>query len=263
MGLAASTSTSKSEQEAQTYITQQFAGTCEITCNNSASNVSIDVINDVVGGDVGITQTCSTNGACIIGNTSDTVTDVYFAAANSSNSGIAFPFQWNKSISEGRQNIKQSVREKTKEGCNMSTYNQVDNISILAANSTIGGSVGITQEGSPSGQCQLNNSMSAAAKASGQVENTSTSGKDKAGSFGMIYWIVFVVVVISIAGFAAKFMSSKSSSKATPSRYSTTGLAQNTLPLLASSYGRGTGYGAITPPSRAPRVISPPQPYRM
>ena len=203
-----SKSTARSEQEGKAYITQQFAGTCEIICDNQIGNLTIDIVNTYVAGDIAVTQTCSTNGACVIGSSSDAVSDIRFAANNSSNAEPAGILQYTEATSEGRQNIKQSLRQTSNESCKVASYNQIDDVSIFAANSTIGGSIRVDQTGKAVGQCQLDNSLSAAAFASGQIDNQAKSGKEKAGKFSMITWVVILIIVLVVAGMMAKMMSS-------------------------------------------------------
>lgn len=213
--MGASSSKSTSEQSADLYMSQQFSGTCNVTCDNTIDNLSIDLINTTVGGDVSVSQSCSTNAQCLIGSTSDATSDVMFAAANSSNAtdagSILTPFNFDKSVSDSRQSIKISNSQATSEQCNVSSINQMSNVTIFAANSTIGGSISISQQGSTQGNCQLTNSMTAAAYASGQATNQSKSGKDKkAGKFTFLTYLVIGIVVIVIVSIIAKTMSSKS-----------------------------------------------------
>jgi hypothetical protein len=208
--MGSSTSISTSEQAASAYMSQQFSGSCDITCSNIAENVSIDLINSIVGGSINLTQTCSVDASCMVSNSSDATSDIMFKAANSTNaknasnlySGDLFNADWAQSSS--RQNIKQKIIQNTTETCKMASLNQMKDISILAANSVIGGSINIGQTGSTSGQCQLSNNFSAAASATAMASNTATSGKDKKGQkggFGILAIIVLAVVVYIVAKF--------------------------------------------------------------
>jgi hypothetical protein len=213
--MGGSSSKSTSEQSADLYMSQQFSGTCNVTCDNTIDNLSIDIINTTVGGDISVNQSCSTNAQCLIGSTSDATSDVMFAAANSSNAtdagSILNPLNFDKSVSDSRQSIKISNSQATSEQCNVSSINQMSNVTIFAANSTIGGSISINQQGSTQGNCQLTNSMSAAAYASGQASNESKSGKDKkAGKFTFLTYLVIGIVVIVIVSIIAKVMAGKS-----------------------------------------------------
>jgi hypothetical protein len=208
-----SKSKSKSEQSANVYLTQQFSGACNIICQNTMSNTSIDLINTTVGGDVSITQSCSTNGSCMIGSSMDSTIDVFFKAANSSGAqnavtGVASAGNIDWSNTKSRQDMRLSSYQNTNESCNIGTYNQMDNVSIFAANSTIGGSVSISQEGSTGGNCALNNTMSAAAKVTGLSDNISTSGKQKGG----ILHLIIVISVLLIAFMMAKSIADNSQS---------------------------------------------------
>jgi len=218
MGLSVSSANTSSEQSANVFMAQQFSGTCNVTCQNVLSGANITLVNSTVGGNIDISQTCSTDGMCLIGSTSDATSDVMFTAANSSNAGNA-QSMWPGSIgisnanANSRQDIRQSIVQNTNEECNVSSINQMNNISIFAANSTIGGGISITQNASTQGQCQLTNSMSAAAYASGMATNDAKSGKDKKAQMGSTFaWVAGGIAVIAIIFIVAKLITSYSSS---------------------------------------------------
>lgn len=217
--MGSSSSKTSSEQSAQVYLTQQFSGTCDVTCQNALNNVTVDLINTTLGGSLVLSQSCSTNASCLIGSSMDATSDVIFKATNSSNAKNAWsgwslnPFNFDSTETDSRQNIKESINQSTSETCNISSYNQMDNITIFAANSTIGGNIEISQKGSTQGQCQLNNSQTAAAYATGQAQNRAMSGKDKKGQkkgkgdksgkgaiFSYLIIGVVVIVLVSIVG---------------------------------------------------------------
>lgn len=238
-------SESKSDQKGSAYITQQFAGTCEIVCENVIGDIDETIVNSYIGGDLEISQTCSTNGSCVIGSNSDVVSDIAFVAKNSSNSDGK-----GESLAEGRQQIKQQIRQSSNEKCNITSYNQTGNISILAANSYIGGNVRVEQKGSSSGQCQLDNSLTAAAIASGQVDNDAKTKKDKAAKYSMITWIAIAVVVLVVAGMMAKGFSmlGKKKSSSSPA-------IQQDLPGMLSSYMLESGADLPAILSSVPPIV--------
>ncbi len=172
-----------------------------------------------------INQSCATNASCLIGSNMDATTDVLFKATNASNAKNTTELPWflqginfDYAESSSRQDIRQAITQTTNESCNISSYNQMNNISIFAANSTIGGDISISQNASTQGQCQLTNSMQAAAYASGQAQNTATSGKDKKGEkFGhksgklmIVTYLIIGVVVVIIVSIVAKIISGHS-----------------------------------------------------
>lgn len=241
---------SKSNQRGTAYITQQFAGTCEIVCENIIGDVDETIINSYIEGDVGISQTCSTNGSCLIGSNSDALSDIAFVAKNSSNASSSKIIGDADAVSEGRQQIRQNFRQSSNEKCNITSYNQTGNVSILAANSYIGGNVQINQQGSSSGQCQLNNSLTAAARASGDLEDDTKAKKDKAAKFSMITWIAIAVVVLVVAGMMAKGFSmlGKRKSSSSPAM-------QQDLSGMLSSYMLESGADLPAILSSAPPII--------
>ena len=174
-----------SEQKAVADLTQIYKGTCDISCQNITENVSVDLIDSILGGGIIFRQSCSADGNCIFGNTMDASADVFFKATNSTNAKNAWsgwsldPFNIDKAESKSRQDIRESITESSVEKCKLSSYNQLNNVSIFAANSEIGGNIEFEQEGQTVGKCVLNNNMSAAAYATGMAQNTAQSGKDK------------------------------------------------------------------------------------
>lgn len=221
-------SKSVSEQSAEVLLTQQFSGSCDVTCRNVINNVTIDIINSTIGGSVVLKQACATNASCMIGSSSDAVADVMFKAKNSSNAKNAWsawgldPFNTDSATSKSRQNIFESINQSTNETCKISSYNQMDNITIFAADSTIGGNIELSQNASTQGQCKLNNTMNAAAYATGIAQNTASSGKDKKGEkLGtksqmmrmLTYGIIAIATLISVVIIAKIITGSSSRSK--------------------------------------------------
>lgn len=209
--MGASNSKNQSIQRGKVNITQDFSGTCDVTCQNSMKDINVTVVNSTVGGSIDIDQTCSTNANCLINNNMDATSDVIFKATNTSNASGAWsafsldPFDFETAENLSRQVLKDKINQRAVETCKISSYNQMDNVSIFAENSTIGGNISVTQDASTLGNCYLDSTMTASAYASGQTTNVATSGKQKKSSkFGNksklakigIYIAIAVVVVI-------------------------------------------------------------------
>ena len=196
-----------SEQNADLFLTQQFSGTCNVTCQNAMDNINIDIINTTIGGSIELDQTCATNASCLIGSTTNAQADVLFKANNSTNASDSGILKGDDTDISSIQNIRENINQSTEESCDISSYNQMNNISIFAADSTIGGDISISQNASTQGQCQLNNNLSASALASGLQKNTATSGKNKLSqkksSFMRIIVILAILVVLLILSFFA------------------------------------------------------------
>jgi hypothetical protein len=208
MGGGSSSSLSESEQSAEAYLAQTYSGSCNITCTNIQQNVNIDIINSIVGGNINLTQSCSVDASCMVSSSSDATSDVLFKATNSTNAknaGSLFGGLWNTDTAQSlsRQDIKQTIMQNTTEKCKLATLNQMNGITILAANSVIGGSIDIGQTGSVQGTCQLQNNMTAAASATAMASNTASSGKDKkaqkkGGSSTLITIIAFIGIMVIV-----------------------------------------------------------------
>jgi len=211
MGIGTSTSSNTSSQAADASITQQYSGTCEVTCSNSMDNTNVTLINSDVGGNVTVTQTCSANGTCLFNNTMDATADVEFKAANSAtakDAGSWFVGFFNKDVSKNSsyQSIQEQINQMINQKCSVVSSNQMNDTNIFAQNSHIGGDIAIGQQGTANGNCQLNSSMNASAYATGTIDNCATSGKKakkcgagKGGSSVWIYLIASVVIIVIIA----------------------------------------------------------------
>ena len=226
LSFGVSKSVSRSEQEAQANLTQTYQGSCDITCDNIISGAHIAVINSDIGGNISLTQSCSVNGQCLFTDTMDATADVSFAATNSTNAKNAAPplsvgsANVDTAESDSRQDINENITQAVTQNCNMTSSNDMNDITILAVNSTIGGGIELGQTNKTTANCVLDATLSAATMASATAENAAQSGKDKkGGSIGSILVIVGVVVLLVVLGFAAKYMGKKKEEKAADERY--------------------------------------------
>lgn len=221
--MGASSSVAASQQTAEAFLSQQFYGSCDISCTNRQENVNVALINSVLDGDINLTQKCSTNGNCMISSSADATSSVLFKAGNSSNAKNASNLfsgsilNFDSSVAQTNQDIKQTILQNTTEKCNVSTLNEMDDINILAENSKIGGDINLSQSGNAKGKCQLGNSFSAAAAATGMATDKATSGKDKKGQkfgdkAGLGSVLGFIIVIVIIFVLARMFTQSQKAS---------------------------------------------------
>lgn len=195
---------SSATQIANANITQQYSGTCKISCNNSINNASIQTINSHIDGDIRVTQTCAVNGQCVMNSTAGALADVAFKATNAVISAPWFGTEKSESYQDINENIQQYVNQK----CEVSSSNEMNNISIFAANSYIGGGISIGQNATVGGDCSLSSLMSATAKATEIADNCSSAGKaakkkacsGKGGGIGsiLLYGIIAVVLFVAV-----------------------------------------------------------------
>lgn len=199
MGLFFSSSSATSSQIANANIMQKYSGQCNLLCNNTLSGADIAIINSNLQGGINITQSCSVNGQCVMNNQQNALTDVIFKASNSAAAGdivgvLGADFSTTGSYQDINQNIQQSVSQK----CNLSSINDMKNISIFAENSSLSGGIDISQTGSNAGSCTLSNIMSATERASGEVNNCSSSGKKAVkacGGKGNFSWLDILMII--------------------------------------------------------------------
>jgi hypothetical protein len=222
MGIGFSTAVVENSQIANSNLMQSFAGTCDITCNNSIDNASINAINDQIGGGIKVTQSCSVNGQCSFNVSQSAITDVAFKAINNSVSQTASDVGWlsglfnaTTSITKNYQEINQYVNDHVIEDCKVSSTNSMNNVEIFAINSQIGGDIAITQTGKTQGGCTMAAVMSASAIATatsnscagaGKFSKKSCGGKanKSIGSFliyGAIGLVIFVVIMMGFKYF--------------------------------------------------------------
>lgn len=206
--MGANQSYASSTQISNANLMQRYNGTCNITCENTMTNASINIVNSQVGGNVELTQKCAVDAQCTFNVSQDALTDVLFKASNSTTAagGISTWGTYNYSESDSYQSINQSIQQSINQKCNIKSINDMNNVSIYAANSQIGGNVQIGQTGDTVGACTLQASMSATAMAQGTSDNCAAAGKGKKvkkscggkGGKGIGSYILYVVVAIVI-----------------------------------------------------------------
>jgi hypothetical protein len=214
--MGASVSKTKSEQDAIVSISQIYKGTCDLSCQNIEEDITVDVISSVLGGGIVFRQSCSVDGNCMFNNTSDAAADVFFKATNSSNAKNAWsgwtgnPFEIDVAESKSKQSIKESITQKSSQDCKLSSYNQMNDISVFVVDSTLGGGIEFDQTGEEAGSCVLDNNMQASAYATGYATNTAQSGKDKKGDKSNVLKILIyggiVIALLIVTFIVAKFI---------------------------------------------------------
>lgn len=199
MGLSFSQTTN--DQYAQSDITQQYSGTCNMECTNKISGVNINITNSNVR-DVDITQSCAVNGTCMFNTSSDATSDVFFKAKDSSSAGAAgseLDPGAQFSISTSRQDIRQKINQLINQTCTIQSTNEIDNVNIYVEGSNVSKGINISQNGKVGGQCQLTATLNAAATASGSSTSCSASGKKtkKCGGSSTLMNIIIIGIVFS------------------------------------------------------------------
>lgn len=177
-------STSSSTQQASANITQQYAGTCNVQCNNTISNVNFDFIDSVISGGINLSQQCTVNANCLYQTTQNSLADVLFKAQNSASAaGGVLP---GISVSETStyQDINENILNSISQSCSLGSYNDINKVDIFAQSSVIGGGINFSQTGATQGACTFNTLMSATDMATGTSDNCSASGKSAKKSCG-------------------------------------------------------------------------------
>ena len=212
MGAGWSDSTINDPQSANSQIAQRYSGTCQISCANEIDDASIAIINSSVGGDVGVTQSCSANAQCIFDATQSALADTIFKATNSSSAALRYlSIGITTSNINSPQTISESISQSVAESCKLSSINDMNDVSIFAANSQIGGSVVIGQIGDVQGGCTLETQMQASALASGTTNDCAETGSKKSCGgkggkssigryvlYGLVGIVLFMVVMFVI-----------------------------------------------------------------
>ena len=212
MGAGWSSSTINDPQEDNSRIVQQYSGTCSVSCQNEIDDVSIAIINSSVGGNVEVTQSCAVNSQCAFQTTQSALSDAILKAQNSSNAALRYlSIGVTTSKINSPQSISQPISESVTQSCNLSSTNDLDNVSIFASNSQIGGNVVVGQVGDVRGGCALQTSMTAQELATASNNSCAQSGSKKScggkggkGSIGkyVLYGIgaivLFMVVMLVV-----------------------------------------------------------------
>lgn len=209
-----STSTNTNTQEANQFISQQFIGDCESSCQAVTDNVKVVIRDSKVKGGINIKQKCSLNANCAISGVASATGDVLFKALQSANAANATPaiptsfFNDDAAYNISSQYIRQSINQQQTQKCTNNVKDVVENVYIgVLDGSTLDGGINIDQKGSTTSSCALDSSMDASLKATGLVDQKAISGKDKKGQmFSMITWIAIAGAVVAVAGIIAFLM---------------------------------------------------------
>jgi len=206
-----SSATAFTEQQAQASATNNYAGTCDVNCQNNISDVSIDIVNSKVGG-VTLSQYCVADANCLFNDSITGVADIVLNATTSAkaqNAAAALFNSANVDVSNATtiQDMRSSVTNAVTQNCNVNTLNQIQDVTILAENSDVSGDISINQTGSGTAGCTLIATMTAEAYASGDATTSALSGGGKklgaygscgCGSFGAIISSLVSIVVIIV-----------------------------------------------------------------
>lgn len=204
MGGIFSSSQSRSTVDAQGDITQQFSGSCDISCTNAINNATINIENSFFS-DFDITESCNINANCNIDSNATALSDILAKAQSQADLSGNIPL-WNALVSEAKTDssidIKQKIMQSTQEKCHMTSANEINNLTLNANNANMS-KISVNQVGNLNGGCTLSNLLEASAKATGLADSTSRNGKQKKGqkgkklsSIGVIIFFIVVVIVV-------------------------------------------------------------------
>jgi hypothetical protein len=212
MGL--SISTTRSTQEAVQTIAQTYSGLCEFSVNQNMNDISVILKDTTFKGNITFSQMAYADGQCQINSSMDATASILFTAANSSSASTAVGLLPWPSVdiasATSFQSMRQNLNQAANESCSISATNNMSDILVFMQNSDFTGNLTFSQEGSSTGSCALNNSMSANVNSTGQSQNNAQSGKSKLGGLGgaiggLVGIIIVVVILIAIIkAFAGK-----------------------------------------------------------
>lgn len=217
-----STSSVLNEQDSEAYITQQYSGTCKISCDNKITDADITIINSNVKGGIHVTQSCDVDGRCLFDVTQNASADALAKAVNSANAKntqetIFGGINQDASTVVNRQKVKAAIDQAINQTCDIQSTDEIDDINIFTANSNIDGGIEIVQKNAVKGDCSMKANMQAVAQASGTANNTAQSGKDLKGELcggsAIIIMIILIPVVLAILALVAKLISSSMNKK--------------------------------------------------
>ena len=165
-------SSAESRQRAISNIFQSYQGNCNISCDNEISNINITAINTDIKGNIEVTQSCAVDGNCTFNSSANTLSDVLFKASNSASAKAGAAVAGvNVSSTDSKTDIEQNISQSVIQKCDISSTNQINDVTVFAANSNIGGNIEISQTGKAGGGCALNSTMTAATYATVLTDN--------------------------------------------------------------------------------------------
>lgn len=194
-----------SSQQANAAITQNYAGSCDVQCNNTINGINISIIDSILSGGINLTQSCAVNAQCLYETSQNSLSDVMFKAANAGTAAGGILPGISVSRTGSYQDINESILDSVTQTCSLGSYNSISNVNVNAQSSTIGGGINFTQQGSTQGECTFNTIMNATNMATGTADNCSASGKmakktcgGKGGGIGSVLIYVGVGLVLFV-----------------------------------------------------------------
>lgn len=194
-----------SSQQANAAITQNYAGSCDVQCNNTINGINISIIDSILSGGINLTQSCAVNAQCLYETSQSSLSDVMFKASNSGTAAGGILPGISVSRTGSYQDINESILDSVSQTCSLGSYNSISNVNVNAQSSTIGGGINFTQQGSTQGECTFNTIMNATNMATGTSDNCSASGKmakktcgGKGGGIGSVLIYVGIGLVLFV-----------------------------------------------------------------
>ena len=217
--LTSNTAININTQIATADIAQSYSGTCDIVCQNSASNVNIDIVDSIVEGGLNFTQTCTIDATCtqtaVESASATTVLSAMQTSAAASSTGEVLGS--NKSINDSYMDMSTDISNSISETCKMTSSNSLNGLTIDAVNSTILGGINVTQSATNSGSCALSGSLTAVASLTGTLQQQASTGKaakkSSKGIGGMITAGIVAIVLVVVLGIVAKMFASSGKKK--------------------------------------------------
>lgn len=263
MGL--SVSTASSTQEAVQNISQNFQGMCSFNCTNDITDVSVVINGSQFKGNIDFDQACAVDGQCQISSTMDAVASIFFSASNSAGASDAAPLlPWpNADISNtsSYQSMRQSISQSNNEQCNLSSTNNMSNVLVFINNSAFAGDITFSQTGGTSGSCALQNTMDAAANATGEATDNAQSGKKAKSMSGILESVgvlVAVIIILIIIVTIFKMLMGKKSPKTTNEKLLQTEVPEFDHTSLIERVPSAPVQRVSSPVNLAPRVATAP-----
>lgn len=232
--------------EAKSTITQQYNSTCNVSCSNEASGIVIDIRDTNVTGGITFTQECSVDATCLSDASLDAVITTELSVDQLAAASDILLNRASDLNNYARLSISQQLSQSVNQECNLSSSNQLSDVTILAQNSNISGGIAINQSATTSGGCVLDSSLTAATYAQGLISQTSQSGKaakkgaglDK-GTFWTWFGIAAGIILLTFCTIALIKVVSKKKQNSPPVPPQTVPIPPNvppTLPVQAPVY---------------------------
>lgn len=199
--------TSSQTQTLENNILQATSESCQSNCTNIQEGQTIVINGSSIGGNIELNQQCTAQASCIMrGQIGAQVQSILNAMTKQSAVGQASMFQFSfenqNQSSDISQNVTNTITQVMTSSCQGNSNNLEENNTVVLSNSRVGGDFVLSQKGSSTANCTMNN-LSKIVLFNQETAKTKQSEKVESLLGGIIAIIILLIVIGGIAAFVS------------------------------------------------------------